>query len=159
MDTDKQGGKQLKVISPTIHSVIDYVIIAVLLVSPSVLELTGVFAYGAYGLAAAHFLLTITTRFAGGMFSVLSFRAHGVIELLIALGMVVSPWVFQFANQADPRNFFLTLGILLFALGFFTRYQPYQKERVYDDKQQSDDEVSDFQSDQQEGVDDNTDQQ
>lgn len=131
METNTEG-QHLKIIPPTLHSVIDYILIAVLLISPSILELAGLFAYGAYGLAVVYLLLTLTTRYAGGMFSGMSFRAHGVFELLLALGMIVSPWVFQFADQADPRNFFFVLGIVVFALGFFTRYQPVERDSSED---------------------------
>lgn len=134
MRGDNQG-QHLKVISPTLHSIIDYILIAVLLVSPSLLELSGMFAYGAYGLAAVYLLLVLTTQYAGGIFLGISFRVHGVLELLLALGAVVSPWVFQFAGQANPRNFFLVFGITLFALVFFTHYQPEDDQSIKKTKQ------------------------
>lgn len=136
METD-DNGTNIKVISPTAHGVLDYLVIVIFVIAPSLFGLSGVFAYGAYGLAAAHFLLTITTRFASGLFSVLSIRIHGLIELLVALGMIVSPWVFRFASQAGPRNFFLIFGIVLLALGFFTRYRPRAHQPDDDDTQQS----------------------
>jgi hypothetical protein len=112
----------IKIITPTVHSVIDYAAIVVLVIAPSVFGLGGVFAYGAYGLAVAHFILTITTRFDGGMFSVLSLRVHGLLELLIALGLIVSPWIFQFADMVVERNFFLLFGIVLFGVWILTDY-------------------------------------
>lgn len=112
-----------KPISATVHSVIDYVIILVFLLAPSVIGLTGVFAFGSYGLAAAHLLLTVTTQSAAELFPVLSFRIHGLIELVVAFGLVVSPWLFNFAAQSTPRNFFLVSGLLLIVIGFFTQYQ------------------------------------
>ena len=128
MSKDTDNISAVKIISPTFHGILDYVVVAIFLMAPSVFGLSGAFAYGAYGLATIHFLLTVTTRFAAGLFSVLPVRAHALIELIVAIGMVVSPWVFQFADQAAPRNFFLLFGIVLFVLGFLTQYQSKSKE-------------------------------
>jgi hypothetical protein len=122
-DTDtKIQPPAIKVISPTTHGVLDYLVVAIFLIAPSVLGLTGVFAYGAYGLAAAHFLLTVTTDFASGLFPVLSLRIHALFELLVSLGMVVSPWIFGFSGDPIARNFFLGFGILIFAVWLATDY-------------------------------------
>lgn len=132
----------IKVITPTVHGVLDYIIIAIFLVAPSVFGLTGVFAFGAYGLAAAQFLLTVTTDFAGGLFRVLSLRIHGLLELLVAIGMIVSPWIFYFANQPTERNFFLFFGIFIFIIWLLTDYGFWVEEsevnKVRDTSQQSD---------------------
>lgn len=153
--------KTIKIISPTVHSVIDYAAIVVLVIAPSAFGLAGVFAYAAYGLAVAHFLLTITTRFDGGMFEVLSFRVHGLLELLIALGLIVSPWIFQFADMVVERNFFLLFGILLFGVWILTDYtQSQQRSRAEEastvDKETSED-TADEQTEENEGGSNNQD--
>jgi hypothetical protein len=114
----------IKIISPTVHSLFDYAFFVLFVVAPSVFELTGVFAYGAYGLALAYFLLSITTRYVGGLFDVLSLRVHAVLELLIALGMIASPWLFQFAGQPVVRNLFVLFGVVIFIVWILTRYKP-----------------------------------
>ncbi len=112
----------IKVITPTVHSVLDYAAAIFLLLSPSLFGLSGVFAFGAYALGVAHLILTISTRSPGGLFEALSFQIHGLIELLIAIGMIISPWIFVFSDMAVERNFFLLFGIVMFVIWFLTRY-------------------------------------
>lgn len=113
----------IKVISPTIHSLLDYVLVIVLLLVPSLLSgVTGWFAVAVYALAIVHLSMTIITHFDGGLFGILSFRQHGLIEVLLAIALIVSPWIFVFSQLALPRNFFIILGVFIFAVWLFTDY-------------------------------------
>lgn len=147
----------IKIISPTTHGVIDYAFVALLFAAPSVLGFTGAFAYACYALGVVHLLLTITTRFAAGLYGVLSFRTHGLIELLVAIGLVISPWIFNFADLAVERNFFFGFGLLVFVVWMLTLYrQPKAKESEVEKEDSAttpaskpDDDASDQESQQQ----------
>lgn len=116
------SNSQIKIISPTVHGVLDYVVVVLLLISPTLFELSGAFAFAAYALGLVHLLLTVTTSFSSGLFSVLSFRFHGLLELLIALGLIISPWLFAFTDLAVERNFFLLFGVAVFITWLLTGY-------------------------------------
>lgn len=114
-----------KIFSPNIHGVLDYLLIVFFVITPAVIDpVVGIFAWALYALAALHFAVTLATRFGAGMFDGLSFRTHGIIELLIAILLVVSPWLFQFADNVAVRNTYVVLGVLVFVVWLLTEYRP-----------------------------------
>lgn len=59
-----------------------------------------------------------------GMFKVIPFRIHGVIDALAALFLVAAPWILGFADEAAARNFFIAVGGLSFVVIALTDYAP-----------------------------------
>lgn len=113
-----------KPITPRVHGILDYAIVAIFLNAPMVFGFTGTAASSLYWLAGLHLLMTGCTNFPYGMFKVIPFRIHGAIDLLGGLFLIVAPWVLGFSGDAGPRNFFLAVGILGFAVIALTDYTP-----------------------------------
>lgn len=100
----------MKLISPTLHGIIDYVMAGVFLVLPSEFAFTGAYAYVCYALAAGYLLVALCTNMPFGLFKWIPFRVHGGVELVSALVFMASPWIFQFSQNAAVRNLFMGLG-------------------------------------------------
>src|ERR1051325_11221753 len=54
---------------------------------------------------------------------VVGFMSHGVVELMLAIVMVILPWIAGFARGVLSRNFYLFMGVLLIALWALTDFR------------------------------------
>jgi hypothetical protein len=111
-------------ISPRVHGVLDYATVVVFLNAPMVLGFSGTPSAVLYWLAGIHLLMTGLTDFPYGVFKVIPFRVHGMIDFVAGFFLLAAPWIFGFATEAAPRNFFLVLGVLSFVIAGLTDYKP-----------------------------------
>ena len=113
-----------KPITPRAHGILDYATVAIFLNAPMVLGFSGTPSAILYWLAGIHLLMTGLTDFPYGVFKVIPFRIHGVIDVLAGIFLLAAPWIFGFAADSGPRNFFLVLGVFSFAVVALTNYHP-----------------------------------
>ena len=111
-----------KPISARIHGVLDYATVAALLNAPMVFGFHGTPAAIVYWLAGIHLLMTGCTDFPLGFFKFIPFKIHGAIELVAGVFLVVAPWIYGFAGDNVPRNFFLVMAIVIFVVVALTDY-------------------------------------
>jgi hypothetical protein len=76
-----------------------------------------------YMFAGLHLLLTAVTAFPMGVVRSMSLSVHGALEFLVALLLVVLPWLMGFDRVEVARNVFVLLGVFIFALWLATDYQ------------------------------------
>ncbi|MEX0608929.1 MAG: hypothetical protein WD016_04830 [Balneolaceae bacterium] len=113
----------MKFINSKIHGIIDYLFIVVLIFIPLFLDLSGFVTSYIYVLATLAFLIAITTDYEVGAFRRIPFPMHGIIELFFGILLVISPWIFQFADLETERNIFLVLGLFVLLLFTFTKFK------------------------------------
>ncbi|HEX8326514.1 MAG TPA: SPW repeat protein [Hymenobacter sp.] len=109
----------MKIISPALHGIIDYVMSGVFLALPFAFAFTDEFAWVCYALGAGYLVVALLTNMPFGFFKWIPFRVHGGVELVSALMFIASPWLFGFAQSATARNLFIGLGVaflLVYAL-------------------------------------------
>ncbi|MEO8383108.1 MAG: hypothetical protein ABI779_25855 [Acidobacteriota bacterium] len=111
----------MTMLTPRLHGILDYVTVALFAVAPAVLGLDGLPATIAYGLAAVHLILTLVTAFPLGAAKLVPFAIHGGIELVVALALVVLPWLAGFTGIA--RTFYVAMGAVIFVVWLLTRYR------------------------------------
>jgi len=111
-----------KPISARVHGVLDYAAVAAFLNAPMVFGFHGTPAAIVYWLAGLHLLMTGFTDFPLGLFKMIPFRVHGVIDLLAGIFLLVSPWLFGFAADNAARNFFIAMGIIILAVAGLTDF-------------------------------------
>ena len=87
----------MRVIGPLAHGIIDYAMVILLAIGPSVAGFRGKQSLICYALAFVHFLLTIITRFPLGVSKALPFPMHGAIELVVSIMLIVLPWMANFS--------------------------------------------------------------
>ena len=71
-----------------IHGIIDYLVVAFLLVSPSLFHLPEITALFTYILGGIHLVLTISTNFEMGLLKIIPLVLHGWIELIVSIALV-----------------------------------------------------------------------
>jgi hypothetical protein len=105
------------------HGVIDYLMVIILVIGPSVAGFAGKQAMFCYVLAAVHFALTVLTRFPLGVRRIVGFPLHGAIEAIVAVLLVVLPWIANFFAGVHSRNFFIAIGLLIGVIVLLTDYR------------------------------------
>lgn len=112
----------MKILTSKIHGYLDYGVVILFLVAPTLLGLSGVPAIIAYTLAVVHLLVTLITVPLGVM-QVLPLQFHGVIELIVSLTLIALPWILGFASNQSARNFYVAVGVLIFVVWLVTDYK------------------------------------
>jgi hypothetical protein len=103
------------------HGVLDYLIALLLVVSPRFLNFeSGADEAGillAVGLVVL--LYSLLTRYELGLLPVIPFRAHLALDVLGGLTLLLSPWLFGFADHIRAPH--VLLGLLELGLVMITR--------------------------------------
>jgi hypothetical protein len=120
----------MRILGPVSHGIIDYAMVILLAVGPGVAGFTGPQATICYGLAVVHFLLTIITRFPLGVLKTLPFWLHGTIEIVVAVMLVILPWLAHFSAGVHSRNFFVAIGVLIGVIFLLTDYRSADRGRA-----------------------------
>jgi len=120
----------MRVLGAFSHGVIDYLMVIFLAIGPSVAGFHGPQATICYGLAVVHFLLTIITRFPLGVLKTLPFWLHGSIEIVVAVLLVILPWLAHFSAGVLSRNFFIAIGVLIAVIWALTNYRSVDRARA-----------------------------
>lgn len=105
------------------HGICDYAMVILLAMGPSIAGFTGRQATWSYLFAFLLLALTLSTRSPLGVFKIVSFHMHGAVELLIAVTLLVLPWVANFDRGIHSRNFYVASAILMLALWFLTDFR------------------------------------
>jgi hypothetical protein len=105
-----------KPISPKIHGVIDYLSVPLLLAAGPLFHFSGMPREITSTLAGVALVYSAFTAYPLGLVKMISFRMHGVIDIVFALVLLVAPFVLHFAEQSPARNFFMTMGLFSLAV-------------------------------------------
>ena len=109
------------ILPPTVHRLLDYVAVIVFALAPSLIHITGNTKMLAYALAAIHLVVTLATQFPGSARRPLPYSAHGIIELIVGLALVIVPFVRHWTFAAG--KFYPAMGVLILIIWAFTRYR------------------------------------
>ena len=130
----------MKILSPRVHGYVDYLVVALFLLAPTLFGFSGVPATLAYVLAAVHAGMTLLTAFPLGVAKIIPFPLHGTIEAVVSAFLLASPWLFGFSYDARPRSFYIASAVLVGIVWLITDYRtvpyptstgatPYGRER------------------------------
>jgi hypothetical protein len=114
----------MKIISPTLHGVLDYLTCGLFLLAPTLFGFTGTYATVCYILGAGYLLVSLITNMPLGVVKVLPFWLHGRLELVSGLVFIASPWLFGFADaNGVARNFFIAMGVVFLLVFLCTQWR------------------------------------
>jgi hypothetical protein len=113
----------MKVLSPTVHGVLDYGLALLFLLLPGALDFPPPAAAASYAIGAVYIVASLVTRYPLGLFKWLPFPVHGVIESLMAITWIALPWLMGFAEHAASRNWFVIAGVALLGVVALTNYR------------------------------------
>jgi hypothetical protein len=113
----------MKILSPKVHGILDYAVVAAFALAPTVLGLSGLPAFISYALAVVHLLLTLVTAFPLGVVKIVPLQLHGKIEFIVSIALVALPWILGFAQVRTARDFYAGAGLLIFVVWLVTDYR------------------------------------
>ena len=113
----------MKILSPKVHGYLDYGIVVLLFLAPSLFNFGGTPAKLSYVLGAMQLLMSLMTAYPLGAAKVIPFPTHGGVEVAVTALLVSAPWLFQFSEMTNARNFFVVSGVALALVWFVTDYQ------------------------------------
>lgn len=105
------------------HAAIDYGIVMFLLIAPTYFSLPGITSKFTYGLAAIHLLLTVCTNYELGIFKVIPFKVHGIIELLVAIALIGAAYFLGNYEGDLSRYFYISFAIIVFITWLMSDYK------------------------------------
>ena len=100
-----------RTITPRVHGILDYVVVAVFALAPTLLGLVGLAAGLSYLLAVVHLAMTLLTDFPMGAARVIPFHLHGKVEVVVGIALVLLS-VTLLRDTAFLFYFVMGLGIL-----------------------------------------------
>ena len=107
----------MKILSSKMHGIIDYLLVIFLGASPAIFKMETPLCYIVYALGAVHLLLTILTNFELGIIKVIPFRIHGLIELVVAIGLgSLATW---YRSAGNDFGFYYFIGLAVAILLVF----------------------------------------
>ncbi len=113
----------MKILTPRIHGILDFVVVALFALAPTLFGFSGAPATLSYALAVIHLILTLITAFPYGILKLVPFTIHGAIEVIVSIFLVLAPWIFGFAAEENAKMFYIGSGILIFIVYLTTDYK------------------------------------
>jgi hypothetical protein len=106
----------MRFISTFVHGIEDYALAALLLMSPYLLGFADGSAaqYVPQAVGAAIFVTSIFTRYEMGLLRIIPMPMHLMLDAGAAILLILSPWLFGFADKIYLPQLILGLGELLF---------------------------------------------
>ncbi len=113
----------MKLFNARVHGVIDYLVVALFALAPTLFQFGGTPQTLCYVLAMVHLTMSALTAYPLGAIKLIPFPVHGSIEAVVALALVAMPWLFGFSEVEHARNFFLIAGGLVAVVVVTTNYK------------------------------------
>jgi hypothetical protein len=117
--------KVTRSIGPATHGILDYLMVIILVIGPGVAGFAPSTAQAKYcwAIAALLFIVSILTRYPLGAKKIVGFVSHGVVEMVIAIVLIVLPWMRGFAAGVHSRDFFVSIGVLFLVIWALTDFR------------------------------------
>jgi hypothetical protein len=113
--------KKLKFLNDTIHGALDYGVVIIFALAPSLLGLDGSSAVLSYLLAVVHLCVTVMSDMPFGVKKLIPMLWHGHLELVVSLALVICPWIFS-DLLASGQLFFTLMGAVIFFVWASSNY-------------------------------------
>lgn len=113
----------MRILSARVHGVLDLITVALFLLGPIAAGLGGSPAAIAFTLAAVHLLLTLVTDFPMGAWKKVPFFVHGIIELVVGIGLLILPSFAGYGPGSPARRFYLAMGAVILVIWALTAYR------------------------------------
>lgn len=113
----------MKILSPKMHGILDYLLVVFLLASPTLFHMEGNLCLITYVIGAVHLGLTILTDFEPGLIKVIPFRIHGLIELAVSVLLVTLAYWFNTQTNELGFYYYAALGILVLIVFLITDFK------------------------------------
>ena len=110
-----------------IHGAVDYGVVLFLFLAPTIFVLPNITSKFTYALGGIHLLLTIATQFEFGIFKIIPFKIHGIIELLVSLTLIGVAFYLGNLEGDLAKYFYLSFATAVFVTWLITDYKSNSK--------------------------------
>jgi hypothetical protein len=111
---------KLKFLSDKMHGILDYGVVIIFALAPSLLGIVDTAALLCYALAAIHLVMTFFTDMPFGVVKVIPIKLHGTIELIVGLALIVVAWTIS--DLMSGQLFFTLMGAVIFFVWVSSNY-------------------------------------
>jgi hypothetical protein len=111
----------MKIISDTVHGVLDYVTVVLFTLAPSILSFAGMAALICYALAGIHLAMTLLTDMPLGVVKTIPMKLHALVEMVVGPVLVVGALALP-TLVAGGQAFFVVVGVVIFAIWLLSQY-------------------------------------
>jgi hypothetical protein len=101
-----------KPVSPKLHGVIDYLSVLLLLAAGPLFHFDGRPAEITSTLAGVVLIYSLFTAYPLGFVKMIAFSLHRVIDIVLGVALILSPFILHFTDVVPARNFFVAMGML-----------------------------------------------
>ena len=116
-------------IPPVVHGALDYVLAAVLVAAPLVLDFAEDPATAlSIGAGIAVLMLAAFTAWPTGIVKAIPVVAHAMLDYMLGILLIIAPFVFGFSDDDTAAAFFIVLGFGGLLLTIATRFTPQPRE-------------------------------
>jgi hypothetical protein len=113
----------VRFLGPRIHGILDLILVVVLVLGSIAVGLGGSPLAIALTLAAVHLLLTLFTDFPPGAVKRIPFFVHGIVELIVGIGLLLLPSFAGYGPGSPARRFYLAVGAAILVVWALTAYR------------------------------------
>jgi hypothetical protein len=112
--------EKLKFLNDKMHGILDYGVVIIFALAPSLLGIVGTAAWLCYALAAIHLVMTFFTDMPLGVVKIVPLKLHGTIELIVGLALIVVAWTIS--DLMSGQLFFTLMGAVIFFVWVSSNY-------------------------------------
>jgi hypothetical protein len=112
----------MKIISPRLHGIVDYVTILFLGLSPFLFHMNNAARIFTFALGIVHLSLTLLTDFDMGIFKVIPLKIHGTIEVAVSVVLIFVAFLFRKWDDQTSFYYYLVFSLALFFVWLTTSY-------------------------------------
>jgi len=112
----------MKRLSSKHHGIVDYFLIVILSIAPSVFDFQEKEKVFTYTLAAVYLAMTAVTDFESGILRILPFQIHGAIEFSGSIALVLIAFIFRASGDLSAFYFYLCFSAIHFFMAIVSNY-------------------------------------
>ncbi len=112
-------------IPKVVHGAFEYLLGVLFLAAPILFDFDSGTATGVSITVGVLVLITtaITADMPTSLVSQLALTAHVTVDFVLAIFLVIAPFLLGFSDESAPRNFFMILGVALLLITIGTRFR------------------------------------
>ncbi|HXV15861.1 MAG TPA: SPW repeat protein [Gemmatimonadaceae bacterium] len=95
------------------HGVLDYLSVLLLFAAGPVVGFDGIASQITSTLAGVVLVYSAATSYPLGLVRLISFKGHLILDAVLAVGAILSPWIFGFSGDPKACYFFVVYGVFV----------------------------------------------
>ena len=113
----------MKILPPLVHGLLDYSVALVFFLVPTLFNFSATVSMLVYVVGTGQLIASLLTAYPLGVLKLIPFPIHGVLESVVAVGLIGSPWLLGFASETSAQIFFIGAGVALLVVVAITDYK------------------------------------